>query len=92
MAETDQQQLAQACSEDADLKAPLDRATTPDDVVRIANERGIALTLDDLTRKDGELSEVELEPASGGAFTNMNITADVPRTPNINEHISTFPV
>lgn len=68
MAETAMQQLAQACSEDADLKAALDGATTPDDVVRIANERGIALTLDDVTRKDGELTEADLELASGGTY------------------------
>jgi predicted ribosomally synthesized peptide with nif11-like leader len=84
MAESDVQQLAQALTEDADLKAAVERATTPEDVVRIANEKGIALTLDDLTREDGELSEDELEPASGGALTNMNWAE--PTTPNINEH------
>ena len=80
MADVDMQQLAQALSEDADLKLAMDGATTPDDVVRIANQRGFALTLDDLTRKDGELSEGELAPVSGGAFTNMYITACFPQT------------
>lgn len=66
MAESDLQQLAQALTEDADLKAAVEGATSPEDVVRIANDKGIALTLDDLTPKIGELSEAELETVSGG--------------------------
>lgn len=64
--ESDVQQLAQALSEDADLKAAIEAATR-EDVVRIANEKGISVTLADLTRRDGELSESELEGASGGS-------------------------
>lgn len=77
MAESDVQQLAQALTEDADLKAAVEGAATREDVVRIANEKGIAITLDDLTRKADELSDAELESASGGTIKN-NIMDQLP--------------
>jgi predicted ribosomally synthesized peptide with nif11-like leader len=70
MAESHIQQLAQALAEDADLKKDVQAATALEEVVRIANERGIPLSLADLTRKDGELPEAELEGASGGTIEN----------------------
>lgn len=76
MAESDVQQLAQAAAQDAELKAALGAATSPEDVVSLANARGIPLTLDDLQvaladaqTRQGELSEAELESVSGGVPT-----------------------
>ena len=75
MAESDVQQLVEAAAQDADLKLALVAATSPADAVRIANEKGIAVTLEDLTLKAGQLSEAELEGVSGGTgdFTGLGI-------------------
>lgn len=82
MAESEVQQLVEAAAQDADLKAALGAATSPEDVVGLANARGIPLTLDDLKvaladvrMQQGELSEAELESVSGGTVTHFTFDA-----------------
>ena len=50
---------------DEDLRAALGSATSDPDLIRVAGEWGIALSVDDL-RPSGELADADLEGVAGG--------------------------
>lgn len=65
-----------ACHQDVDLQRALARAKSADELVAIANQLGFDIALDDLpgtSALTGELSDAELESASGGTI-GMGIT------------------
>jgi predicted ribosomally synthesized peptide with nif11-like leader len=59
--------LETAFARDESLRAKLAEAATAEDVVRIAGESGFTITLDDVSRARGELSEADLDAVAGGA-------------------------
>ena len=69
MSQDQVQALQNRYRSDAAFRAEMDAAQTPDEVVRIANEHGFALSLADLTPAERELSDEELESQSGGRRT-----------------------
>jgi predicted ribosomally synthesized peptide with nif11-like leader len=60
-------ELESAFARDENLRAKLAEATTAEDVVRIAGDSGFSITLDDVSRARGELSEADLDAVAGGA-------------------------
>lgn len=68
--------LRAACQQDSDLQQALAGAQSAEELVAIANQRGFTIGIEDLSFGDpgnGELSEAELEAASGGTI-GMGIT------------------
>lgn len=63
--------LRDMAAEDASLMARLQAAMTPAEVVSIAAQKGITLTVEDLELPSGELSEQELAAASGGGLGSL---------------------
>jgi predicted ribosomally synthesized peptide with nif11-like leader len=59
-------------SKDKDFVEKLNKAATPADVIRLAAEKGFALTEEDMKNgsPDGELSDDELNTVAGGFLTN----------------------
>ena len=59
----------EAVSEDKEFIEKLTRAESPEAVTALANEKGFALTPEDLTQETstGELSDDELDDVAGGA-------------------------
>lgn len=58
--------LRAASANDEQLRSALAAAATDDDIVVIANQHGITLTVADLQPQERDLSDAELEGASGG--------------------------
>lgn len=64
-------QLSAALKTDSALQSQIRAATSADEVVRIANQHGCAMTLDDLkgespSAHEGELSDADLDVVVGG--------------------------
>ena len=71
MGEEQRQALARLFAEDEAFKTAMASATNADDAVRIAREHGVEASAEDFMRQDGaELSDAELETASGGGTEN----------------------
>ena len=58
--------LRAASADNEQLRAALAAAATDEDLVRIANEHGVALTVEDLPSENRDLSDAELEGVTGG--------------------------
>lgn len=61
---------------DEDLRTTLAKARTAEDLVRIVQEAGIGLSLNDV-RADGQLADAELEMVSGGIHYNQCTYAEI---------------
>ena len=66
-----------AYQSDPAFKAALDGAGSLEETVRIANEHGYAVAIEDLQSADDELSDDQLEVASGGTGPRYFLTAVV---------------
>ncbi len=63
--------LARLVEEDEDFVAALADVTSVDDLVRIAGEHGVQVDPDDVVAAEGELSDAELDAASGGSYAML---------------------
>lgn len=84
-------ELVRKAEQDASLQEALKDTKTPEDVVQVAADAGVTLTVDEIhafrqhvqalqqQAADGELSEAELEQAAGGLAlaTSIALTAAV---------------
>ena len=75
MGEEQRQALARLLADDEAFKTALASATSIEDAVRIAREHGVDATVDDFTVHSHDLSDADLEAASGG--TMLRPTVDV---------------
>lgn len=72
MSEEQRQALEQLIKQDEGFHSAMMRATSIEEAVRIAGEHGIAATAEDFRSPDDrELSETELELASGGILDQI---------------------
>lgn len=58
--------LRVASAENEQLRSALAEAATDEDLVRVANEYGVELALEDLQPQNRDLSDAELEGVTGG--------------------------
>lgn len=71
MGAEERQALARLFEEDSGFVNAVADVTSTDDLIRIAGEYGVDLAPEDLTALEGELSDAELDAASGGSYAML---------------------
>ena len=72
MSEEQLKAFLEAVKTDSVLQEKLKAATSPDSVVATAEEAGFAITVEEFTKTQAEVSEKELENVAGGMQSMYN--------------------